>query len=222
MNFMIPPSIPNRTRIFEIIAVLITATGKFIFMDYLNWKLPFIAVAITLWSCYVIYRSKKIAGITKYWGFRTDNFLYATRIILPFAITAFVLSIGIGIYQHTISISWHIVPLLFLYPIWGIIQQFLLIALTAGNLQDFKNLKIPKIVSILASAFLFGLIHYPFAWLMIGTSILAIFYGSIYLRIRNVYALGIFHGWLAALFFYTVVNRDPFVETFGRILNITK
>jgi membrane protease YdiL (CAAX protease family) len=212
----------NKARTFEIIAVLLTAIGKFLFMDYLNWKLPFIVTAIIFWICYIIYQNKRKPGITKYWGFRTDNFFLVIRTILPFAIAALIIFIGIGIYQHTIKITWHILPILLLYPIWGIIQQFLLIALTAGNLQDYKSPKFPKAVIILVPAMLFGLIHHPFIWLMIGTFVLAIFYCLIYLKQRNIYALGIFHGWLAAFFFYTVVNRDPFVETFGHLLNVTK
>lgn len=217
-------SIPtsDKTRTFEICAVLITAFSKFLFMDYLNWKLPFIVIAIIFWVCYIIYQNKRKPGITKYWGFRSDNFLQVIRSILPFAIAAFIIFIGIGIYQNTINITWHILPVLILYPIWGVIQQFLLIALTAGNLQDYKSSKFPKVVIILVPALLFALIHYPFTWLMIGTFILAIFYSLIYLKQRNIYALGIFHGWLGAFFFYTVVNRDPFVETFGHILNIAK
>jgi len=42
-------------------------------------------------------------------------------------------------------------------------------------------------------------------------------YGYIYLRSRNVYVLGLFHGWLGGLFFYTVVGRDPFIEIFGKL-----
>lgn len=210
----------DKTRTLEIIAVILTALAKFLFMDYLNWKLPFIIAAILFWLCYIIYRSKKNPGIIIYWGFRTDNFWPVIRTILPFAIVAFIILICIGIFRNTIKITWHIIPILFLYPIWGIIQQFLLIALTAGNLYDYKNARIPKAIIILVTALLFGLIHYPFVWLMTGTFLLAIFYSLIYLKQRNIYALGIFHGWLGALIFYTVVNRDPFAETFGRLLNI--
>jgi membrane protease YdiL (CAAX protease family) len=160
-------------------------------------------------------------GITKYWGFRTDNFTSVVRRILPFGILSLALFILIGMYQNTINITWHIIPILILYPIWGIIQQFLLIALTAGNLQDFQNSKMSKVVIVILAALLFGLIHYPFTWLILGTFILGLFYGIIYFKERNIYALGIFHGWLGGLFFYTVVNRDPFLETFGSILNLS-
>ena len=215
-------SIPNKIRAFEIFAVVLTAIGKLVFMDFLKWRLLFITTAIIFWGGYVIYQSRKNPGITKYWGFRSDNFMKVVRTILPFGAASVAVFICIGFYQDTINITWHIIPILILYPIWGIIQQFLLIALTAGNLYDFKNSKIPKSIIIVITAILFGLIHYPFVWLIVGTFIIAIFYGVIYLKQRNIFALGIFHGWLGGLFFYTVENRDPFIETFGRLLHIIK
>jgi len=213
-------SISNKTRTFEIAAVLITALGKFVFMDYLKWWLPFILTAIVFWTAYLIYRRKRNPDVIRHWGFRTGNFLSVVRTILPFGIFALVVFVCIGFYQDTINITWHIIPILILYPLWGIIQQFLLIALTAGNLSDLKQPTVPKAVIIIVPALLFGLIHYPYTWLMIGSFALALFYAFIYLKQRNIYALGIFHGWLGAFFFYTVVNRDPFVEAFGPILNI--
>jgi hypothetical protein len=214
-------SISNKSRTFEILAVMLTTAGKFVFMDYLKRKLLFIMTAILFWGTYVILHHTRKPGITKYWGFRKDNFVQTIKIILPFAAVAFLLFIVIGIYQNTMHLTWHIIPLLVLYPVWGSIQQFLLIALTAGNLQDLKKPKIPKAIIILLTALLFGLIHYPFVWLMAATFALAIFYSLVYLKHGNIYALGIFHGWLGALFFYTVVNRDPFIEVFGSLLNLS-
>jgi membrane protease YdiL (CAAX protease family) len=214
--------ISNKVRRIEIFAVILTAMGKFVFMDYLNWKFLFITTAIVFWSSYVIYRSRTNPGITKYWGFRTDNFNKVMRTILPFGILSLIIFIGVGLYQDTIKITWHIIPILILYPIWGIVQQFLLIALTVGNLQDYNNSTFNKGFIVVLSALLFALIHYPFGWLILGTFILAMLYGLIYLKERNIYALGIFHGWLGALFFYTVVGRDPFIETFGQLIHVTK
>ena len=219
---MIQISISNKTRSLEIAAVILTALAKFVFMDWLNWRLPFIATAIICWTFYVVYRSKTKPGITKYWGFRTDNFIKVAKRILPFGLLALVIFIGVGVYYDTIKITWHIIPILILYPVWGIIQQYLLIALTVGNLQDYKNSSFNKGLIVIVSAVLFGLIHYPFGWLMAATFVLAIFYGLIYLKERNIYVLGIFHGWLGALFYYTVLNRDPFTETFGRLVDIGK
>jgi len=209
--------ISNKRRLLEILAVIITAAGKFIFMDYLNWRFLFVAVAIAAWIGYIIYRNRKQPGILKYWGFRSDNFKNVLKKVLPFGLLAVISFIGVGFYQSTINITWHIIPILILYPLWGTIQQFLLIALTTGNLHDIKGQQLNKGVIILLSALLFGAIHYPYTWLMIATFILAIFYGWIYLKERNLYVLGLFHGWLGGIFYYTVLERDPFLEMFDKL-----
>lgn len=218
---MTPVSISNKRRILEIIAVVLTATGKFLFMDHLNWRLPFFLVAITSWTVYIIYRHKTKMGILKYWGFRTDNFRIVLKKVLLFGLLSVIVFISIGLYQNTINITWHIIPILILYPVWGIIQQFLLIALTAGNLQDMKGQTLNNGIIIIVSALLFASVHYPYLWLMAGTFILAIFYGFIYLKERNIFVLGIFHGWLGGLFYYSILDRDPFLETFGRFFSLS-
>jgi membrane protease YdiL (CAAX protease family) len=210
--------VSNKRRFFEIAAAVFTGVGKIVFMDILNWRLPFITTAILAWSVYVIHQHKTNPGILSRWGFRLDNFKKVTRNILPFGLFALAFFVIIGFYRNTINVTWHIFPILILYPIWGIIQQFLVIGLVAGNLNDMEGKKLNKRVTIVVTALLFGLIHYPYCWLMIGTFILAILYGYIYLKDRNVFVMGLFHGWLGGLFFYTVVGRDPFVEVFSRIL----
>lgn len=217
-----PSAISNKIRIFEISAVILTAVGKFIFMDWLNWRFPFMAAAIIFWISYIIYRGRKQPGILKYWGFRMDNLLSVTKKIFPLGIVALVTFIVIGLYQNTLHVSWHIIPILMLYPIWGVIQQFLLIGLTVGNLQDFTDRKPNKAIIILFAALLFGVIHYPFVWLMIATFFLAAVYGWVYWKERNLYVLGLFHGWLGGIFYYTVLGRDPFVEVFGKLPGFTK
>jgi uncharacterized protein len=77
-------AISDNQRKFEIAAVLATGAGKFIFMDLLDLKLPFIALAMIGWSLYVFYRAKQTPGILPYWGFRGDNFWTVTRMIMPF------------------------------------------------------------------------------------------------------------------------------------------
>lgn len=200
----------------EILAVTTTGLGKFVFMDFLNWKLPFILFAISAWLLYIIYQLKKNPEVVKQWGFRLDTFWACTRLLLPFGMAAILTFFTIGYFNKTLNPSWHIIPILILYPAWGIVQQYLVIALVAGNFQDLKYRNIGSPAIILTTALLFGLLHYPFWWLVAGTFVLALLYGFVFLRVRNIYALGLFHGWLGALFFYTVVGRDPFVEVFGR------
>jgi uncharacterized protein len=211
--------ISDSRRKLEIAAVLLTGAGKFIFMDLLQWKLFFIIVSIFGWGAYVMYRSKSVKGILVYWGFRVDNFKEVLRMLLPFGSVSIVAFVAVGYFQNTINVTWHIIPILILYPIWGVIQQFLVIALVAGNLQDLQKNKLSKPIIILLTAVLFGLIHYPYYWLIAGTFVLALVYGFVYLKSRNVYVMGLFHGWLGGLFFYTIVDRDPFAEVFGKLFS---
>ncbi|HWJ28449.1 MAG TPA: CPBP family intramembrane glutamic endopeptidase [Flavisolibacter sp.] len=189
-------------------------------MDYLGWRLPFIAIAILCWTGYIVYQSRMAPGVFHYWGFRTGNFTGVMRKVLPLGLIAVAAFIVIGLYRSTIHITWHIIPILILYPVWGTIQQFLLIALTAGNLDDYTRPRPRKGIIVLLSAILFAAVHFPYLWLMIATFILSIFYCLIYLSERNLYVLGLFHGWLGAVFYYAVLERDPFVETFGKIFSI--
>lgn len=211
--------ISDKIRILEIVAVIFTAIGKFVFMDFLDFRLPFVVLVIVAWSSYIIYRYKQEENILKYWGFRTDNFKKTVKLMLPFAIISIISFIVIGFYQNTLNITWHILPLLITYPIWGSIQQFITIALIAGNLNDLNKRKLNKFSIIFITALLFSIVHFPSIWLMIGTFLLALFYGYIYLKMKNIYAMGIFHGWLGAIFYYTVVNRDPFQEVFLNFLS---
>lgn len=211
--------ISDKIRILEICAVVLTGIGKFVFMDYLNWRLPFVVVSILAWFAYVIYRYKKDKYVLKDWGFRWDNFKSAIKLMLPFAIISVALFFIVGYMQGTINMTWHIIPLLITYPIWGSIQQFLTIGLLAGNLNECKSVRFNKALIIFITAVFFSIVHYPSVWLMIGTFILALFYGYVYLKAKNIYVLGLFHGWLGALFYYTVVNQDPFADVFLKVLN---
>jgi uncharacterized protein len=211
-------AISDKRRLLEIAAVLVTGVGKFVFMDWLNWKLLFILTAISGWASYVTYRSYQHKGILRHWGFRTDNFLVVARQVLPFGLISVLSFFVVGSLQGTIHLSWHLLPILLIYPVWGTVQQFLLIGLVAGNCQDLTQYSIPKALIVCVSALLFAGVHYPHYWLMSATFVLALFYGWVYLKARNVYVLGLFHGWLGGLFYYTVTERDPFLEVFGKFL----
>ena len=210
--------ITDKKRFVEILLVFATAIGKFIFMDYLNWRFIFVFLASLFWICYIGYTYKTKKELFKYWGFRTDNFKSVLLRVLPFGLISIVTFVIIGTIQKTINLTWHIIPILIFYPIWGTIQQFLLIALIAGNLQDYRKLKINQVIIILISALLFAFVHYPIVWLIIGTFVLAVFYGWTYFKERNLYVLGLFHGWLGGLFYYTVLDTDPFLNTFRKVL----
>jgi Type II CAAX prenyl endopeptidase Rce1-like len=218
-NHIIPDSISDRRRIWEIIAVVVTAIGKIVFMDILKMRLQFVIISVLAWTVYIILRRTKLKEVLKYWGFRQDNFKEVVKIVLPFGLITAPLCLLIGYFNSTLNFTWHIIPIIILYPIWGILQQFLLIGLVSGNLRDFKRNNFKDSLIIISSAVLFAAVHYPYVWLMIPTFVLALFYGHVYKRVKNLYVLGIFHGWLGAICFYTLVGRDPYLEAVSNIIN---
>jgi uncharacterized protein len=208
-----------RSKRAEIVAVVLTCIGKFVFMDWLDLRLLFVSVAVIAWTFYIIYRYRQEPGILKHWGFRRDNLGVVVRMVLPFVALALVSFVVVGFAQGTINLTWHILPILITYPLWGIIQQFLLVGLVVGNLQELHKPALKRPVIVLLCAVLFAAVHYPNAWLIAGTFVLALFYGYVHLRERNLYVLGVLHGWLGALFYYMVVGRDPFQEIFGKFIH---
>lgn len=205
----------NKQRLFEIIAVLLTGAGKFIFMDWLNWRAFYVVGACLFWIGFVVYRYRKDKNILEYWGFSKTNFKTTFLFLLPFGLLSVVLFFLIGNYFDTIIINKNIIPILLLYPIWGVIQQFIVVALVAGNLRDMENLNLSNVAIVVLTSLVFAAVHFPFLTLVGGTFLLALVYTMIYLRKKNLYALGLYHGWLGAFYFYTIVGRDPWAEVFG-------
>ena len=214
-NERVEVSIEKAIQRFEIGAVILTALGKFIFYDILHLQLVYILIMFCFWVVYAVWRLKRNPTSMKEWGFRTDNFLSVFKMVLPFGLVCISSCFIVGYFLETIHLNWHIIPIIFLYPIFGTLQQFLLMSLVAGNLQ---KLNVRNLFIILITAFLFAFLHYPEWWLILGTFILASFYSYVYLREKNLYILGIFHGIIGAIFYYTIVSKDPFVEVFGRYL----
>lgn len=205
----------SRSKWFEVIAAVVTGLGKFVFMDWLNWKLAYILVACLFWIGYVIHVNRRHSGILEYWGLSGTNFRKTFLELLPIAAFIVISFILIGNYYETNILNWNIIPILLLYPIWGVIQQFLVVGLIAKNLDSMPEANITRITIILTVALLFGLIHYPWYLLMLATFLLAVVYTILYLRERNLIVLGIYHGWLGGFFFFTLMEKDPWLDVFG-------
>jgi hypothetical protein len=209
--------IENRTRVFEIAAVILTGIGKFVLMDLLQMRFVYISAACLFWGGYMIYQANRNKGIIAYWGLSLRNFNKTFLELLPVAILFVGIFVLVGNQLGTNILSWNIIPILLLYPIWGIIQQFIVIGLLAKNLTDLEKPRMPESLIVFITALIFSIVHYPHFLLIIGTFFLALVYTKLYLKERNLIVLGIFHGWLGAFFFYTILERDPWNEVFGMI-----
>ncbi len=204
---------PGRRRAAGELAAVI-ATGLVHLVVEGTWpqaKPFFIGGCTVVWGAYVARRVARDRTVLASWGLRLDNVRRATLVFAP------VLVLGAGILlAYRLARGFQPLPasavLLFaLYPIWGLLQQFLLQGLIAGNLERL-TVPLPALVAI--AAVLFGLVHLP-DWPLVGlTAVAGAIWTPLFLRTRNLLPLAVTHGWLGGLAYYWVLERDPWREMF--------
>ena len=202
----------DKRRWLEISAVLLTGFMKYIFMGLLDFRAFYIATACIFWSVYIFLRYRQNKLIMQEWGFRNHNFKQTFLFLLPFSMIMVAVIVWYGTQFNTIFFNWHIIPVFLFYPAWGVIQQFLTAALIAGNLQSIKSIKLGNTQVLLFTSLAFSFIHYPSPLLMIFTFFMELLFLVAYLKWRNLWALGLYHGWVASLLLFLVMGRDLWNE----------
>lgn len=209
----------NKSRnilIFECLCVLFTGIGKVVFINILDFRLPFIITSCLLWFAYALVkwnnRKKLKADIAKS---SEKGFTYTMKELLPYAFVLFLVFVSFGLLTKRSVVDHTIIYILLLYPVWGILQQYLVLGIFGKNLKILLGSLYSDWVVVLITAVLFSIVHYPSLILIGATFFLAIVYVSLFLRGRSMLAMGVYHGWLAAFFFYFVLERNPWLEAFG-------
>jgi hypothetical protein len=206
-----------KNKYVELSAIAVTAILKFILMDWLNQKGVYIAGVCIFWLFYIRYRQTTNRFILKYWGFKGEHFKTVLSFLIPLVLIIALLSIAYSYYRNGWNFSWHIIPILLLYPVWGIIQQYLMLGIISHNLIALLKMSVRKYVVIFFVSTLFALIHYPNPLLMLLTFWMEVLFIWIYLKWRNLWAIGIAHGWMGTFLLYYVMERDLWVELFSPV-----
>ena len=202
----------DNAKWFELIAVIATATLKFVFIDWLNLRAAYIILTCLFWIFYIYFKYKGDPAVLSRWGIQRAYFRDTFLFLLPPAV---VFMLGIGMYGYFSGAelpSWHILPVLMLYPLWGLIQQFIMAGLVSGNLKAIRNPRFTNSQVILVTSLLFSLVHFPDGFLMFFTFIMQWFFTTAFLRWKNIWPLGLYHGWIATFLLYYILERDLWVE----------
>lgn len=198
-----------RGRATELTAAGVTAAGKFVLADWLGLDLAYTIGAIAFWVTYVVLRQKADPTILQRWGFRKAGVNEAT-LLAGIALAA---GAGFCVVYAVLAggavVNGNLALILLLYPAWGLIQQFLLVALLADNLMALTRERTPEFVIVMFSALVFSAIHFPETDLMVATFFLGAATTLIFFRTRNLWAIGVLHGWFASLFYFLVMGHDP-------------
>lgn len=198
----------------ELYAVVLTVLLKFILMDWLGMRAFYITGTCLFWSGYVVFRYRRDHNILKTWGFKKENFRNSLFSLLPFLGAILAITVVYAIFYRVPILNSHIIPILLLYPAWGIIQQFMLICIIAQNIRNTAFFSSRKYQVIITVSLLFSLVHYPYLVLMAFTLVMEIVFLLIFFRWENLWAIGLMHGWIATLLLYYILNRDLWMELF--------
>lgn len=175
----------------------------------------FIGGACLFWTGFVVFRVRHDPGAFRRWGFRSDNLLRASAIPAALFVAA-ALALGVYAYQSgKLRFPPHTGLLFLLYPAWGVVQQFLALGVAVQSLERLPAIGRSKALLTLLGAVLFSAVHAPDLWPMAATFLLELVLVPLYLRYRNLWPLGILHGWLGVLFYLWGMGRDMWAENFG-------
>jgi membrane protease YdiL (CAAX protease family) len=205
---------PVRARWIEIAAVILTGALKFLLVDWLNLKLFYISGAILFWIAFIFIKYRKNNAILKEWGFQRDHFKRSILFLLPFAIFTSFLILLYGVKVNATFLNWHIIPILIFYPLWGVIQQFMLVGLIGANLRTLSGRRLGQTWIILITSLMFALAHIPVYPVMLLAFCMELFFTYSYFRWKNLWSLGLVHGWVAGLLYFFVLERDMWDELF--------
>lgn len=202
---------PCRRAAGEIAAVLATGGLFLVFENVLHLKLHFLIPCTLLWTAYLGIRIAKDRSLLATWGIRLDNLRSAAP-----PVAAFFAAAAAGLVAWRLARGWQPLPtsaivVFALYPIWAFIQQFVVQALVATNLE---RLGLGRAAVVPVAAALFGLAHLP-DWPLVGLCAGAgVAWTILFLRGRNLLVLSLSHAWLGALAYYWVLERNPWLEMF--------
>lgn len=200
--------ITDRRRIFEILAVILTGFSKVLFINILKLHAVYILSAIIFWVTYFVYRVFKNRNLIYYWGLSVNNLKQTFKVVSVAGTLAIGAFIVMGFYKNTLLLVWNLVFVLLTYPLWGLVQQFMVMSILANNLRDYRGGQLNYYLVVLITSLTFSVVHFPSIPLIIATFLMAVFYSVVFLKYRNIIPLGIFHGIMGGLFYYLVLGKD--------------
>lgn len=192
---------------WEIAFVLLTGLGNYLLAGWLERRLTFVVGACLFWTGFVVVRAVADRSVLGKWGFRSRNLGLSFRLLLPAALLSASVFAAYGVLTGNMLMHWHFIPIFLIYPIWGLVQQFLVVALLAGNFRKYSRIQEGGIVFLAALVFAFA--HLPSLPLSAAALILALITTKVYFRTRNLWPLGLFHGWYGTCLYFMALGQDP-------------
>ncbi|GAB5536784.1 MAG: hypothetical protein Rubg2KO_30330 [Rubricoccaceae bacterium] len=206
-NGQAPQRLTSR-QLAEISAVVLTGVGHLVASSQ-DASGAYIPAVMAGWGGYVGYRELTEPGYLADAGFTGANTGRAWRDATLVSLGALGGMAVIGASRGTLDTDGLLVPLLLLYPAWGLTQQFLVQRMLTRNLADAG---LPRAVITPLSALTFGSVHVPNWDLTATTTFMGATFTHLYQRDGNLWPLGVYHGALGAFAYVWVLDRTSWDE----------
>lgn len=198
----------RRRMTCEVLAVFASAALHFATTLWQHWRAVDQVVLGGGWLGYVLWRART-PGVLAHWGMQRAGLAACARPTALALVIGVAATAAIGLARSTFVVDAHLWPLLLVYPLWGWVQQLLVLGIFVGNLQAFG---VPRVLLVAFAGAGFAAVHLP-NWPLCGaTLLLGIACSVLFLRYRNLWPLGVLHGWLGACFYRWVLARDPWAD----------
>lgn len=204
----------SRRAKFELGAVVATGALQ-IASGALDLQHVFIPTALVGWSGYLGYRAYSEPGYLRRAGFRREGLGPSFRASTLWATATLGVMAGIGYAQDALVLHRDMLPLLALYPVYGLLQQFLVQTLIARNIAEALPPERRARVVVPITTLAFGAVHLPNLELTAGTVPLGFWTTRLYLKHGNLWPLGFYHGTLAIFYYFWVLERNPWLYVVG-------
>lgn len=196
----------------EMSAVVLTGVGH-LAASRAGVSNGYVPVVIVGWGGYLGVRAATEPDFLADLGLTGENLGRSIRDTALLSAGAVVAMGAYGAANGSLRVEPSLVPLLLLYPAWGLTQQLLVQGFVTRHLDTAG---LPAVAVVPMSAATFGSVHLPNLPLTAATTTLGGAFAGLYLRDGNVWPLGVAHGALGTLFYVWVLDRDPWAEFTGQ------
>jgi len=213
-SISIPLGAPLTTRtltarqLAEMSAVVLTGVGHLVASSQ-DASSIYIPTVMAGWGSYVGVRALTEPGYLADAGFTGENAGRAWRDATLVSLGALGGMAVVGGARGTLDTDGLLIPLLVLYPAWGLTQQFLVQRMLTRNLADAG---LPPAIITPISAVTFGSAHVPNWDLTATTTFIGAAFTHLYQRDENLWPLGVYHGALGAFVYVWVLDRTSWDE----------